>query len=65
MRLYLPVYMAKILEEFNIGHDRGAFNEFFHRIEAIEKHHQLAVAMGGYNGWDVRWMGKSAGTAIA
>lgn len=44
---------GKILEEFTIGHHSGGFNEFFHRIEAIEKRHQLpvAVAMEGFNGW--------------
>lgn len=44
---------GKILEEFNISHDRGGFNQFFQRIEAIEKRHQLpvAVAMEGFNGW--------------
>lgn len=44
---------GKILEEFNIGHDRDGFNEFFRRIDAIEQCHQLpvAVAMEGYNGW--------------
>jgi transposase len=44
---------GKILEEFDIGHDSGGFNEFFRRIDAIEKRHRLpvAVAMEGYNGW--------------
>lgn len=32
---------GKILEEFNIGHDRDGFTEFFRRIDAIEQCHQL------------------------
>ena len=44
---------GKILEEFNISHNRGGFNQFFQRIEAIEKRHPwpVAVAMEGFNGW--------------
>lgn len=44
---------GKVLEEFDIDHDLGGFNKFFHRIETVEAHHQLpvAVAMEGYNGW--------------
>lgn len=44
---------GKILDEFDIEHSAGGFNEFFRRIETIEKRHQLpvAVAMEGYNGW--------------
>jgi transposase len=44
---------GKVLDEFDIDHSAGGFNEFFHRIETIEKRHQLpvAVAMEGFNGW--------------
>jgi len=44
---------GKVLDEFDIDHSAGGFNEFFHRIEIIEKCHQLpiAVAMEGFNGW--------------
>ena len=44
---------GKVLDEFDIGHDKVGFNQFFQRIEAIEERHQLpvAVAMEGFNGW--------------
>ena len=44
---------GKILDEFDVDHNAGGFNEFFRRIETIEKRHQLpvAVAMEGFNGW--------------
>lgn len=44
---------GKVLDEFEIDHSTGGFNEFFHRIETIEQRHQLpvAVAMEGFNGW--------------
>lgn len=44
---------GKVLDEFDIDHSAGGFNEFFRRIETIETRHQLpvAVAMEGYNGW--------------
>jgi transposase len=44
---------GEVLDEFDIGHNTGGFNEFFRRIEALEKRHQLpvAVAMEGFNGW--------------
>ncbi len=44
---------GKILDEFDIDHDKRGFNEFFRHIERIEKQHALpvAVAMEGYNGW--------------
>lgn len=44
---------GKVLDEFDIDHSAGGFNEFFRRVETIEKRHQLpvAVAMEGFNGW--------------
>lgn len=44
---------GKVLDEFDIDHSAGGFNEFFRRIETIEKRHPLpvAVAMEGFNGW--------------
>lgn len=44
---------GKVLDEFDMDHTAGGFNEFFHRIEALEKRHHLpvAVAMEGFNGW--------------
>jgi len=47
---------GKVLDEFDIDHSAGGFNEFFRRVETIEKRHQLpvAVAMEGYNGWAQR-----------
>lgn len=44
---------GKVLDEFDIDHNTVGFNKFFHRIENIEKRHQLpvAVAMEGFNGW--------------
>lgn len=44
---------GKVLEEFDIDHDAAGFNEFFRRVEAIEQHYPLpvAVAMEGFNGW--------------
>jgi transposase len=44
---------GKVLDEFDINHSAGGFDEFFRRVETIEKRHRLpvAVAMEGYNGW--------------
>lgn len=43
---------GKLLEEFEISHDRQGFAEFFHRIERHRENLNLpvAVAMEGYNG---------------
>lgn len=44
---------GKVVDEFDIDHNRAGFNEFFQRIAAHERHHALpiAVAMEGYNGY--------------
>ena len=38
---------GNILEEFNIDHDRNGFDEFFQRIDAIERRHPLPVQKNG------------------
>ena len=44
---------GKILEEFDIIHNACGFDELFRRVEAIERHYQLPVAVvtEGFNGW--------------
>jgi len=43
----------KILDEFDVIHSADGFNNFFSRIETLEKRYHLpvAVAMEGYNGY--------------
>jgi len=44
---------GRILEEFEISHDREGFERFFSRIAAFEKRYELpvVVAMEGLGGW--------------
>jgi hypothetical protein len=44
---------GKVLEEFDIIHYACSFDEFFRRVEAVDQHYPLpvAVAMEGFNGW--------------
>ena len=42
-----------LIDEFDIDHHTTGFNQFFHRIAALEARYPLpvSVAMEGYNGW--------------
>ncbi len=44
---------GRILEEFEISHDREGFERFFSRVAALEKRYELpvVVAMEGRGGW--------------
>ena len=42
---------GKILEEFDITHDRAGFELFFSRVEARKHDMPVVVAMEGLNGW--------------
>jgi len=44
---------GRILEEFDIPHDKGGFEHFFNRVELFEKRFALpvVVAMEGLGGW--------------
>lgn len=42
-----------LIDEFDVDHHAAGFNQFFHRIAALEVRHPLpvSVAMESYNGW--------------
>jgi hypothetical protein len=42
---------GKIVEEFDITHDRAGFDFFFSRVEARRNDMSVVVAMEGLNGW--------------
>ncbi|MDP2028918.1 MAG: hypothetical protein Q8K12_04715 [Thiobacillus sp.] len=42
-----------LIDEFDVDHHAAGFNQFFHRIAALEARHPfpVSVAMESYNGW--------------
>jgi len=42
---------GKIVEEFDITHDKAGFELFFRRVEARRNELPVVVAMEGLNGW--------------
>jgi len=44
---------GQLVDEFDIQHDLGGFNQFFHHIESVQSRHggRVSVAMEGFNGF--------------
>jgi len=47
---------GQLVDEFDIQHDLGGFNQFFHHIESVQSRHggRVSVAMEGFNGFAQR-----------